>query len=591
MKKTTEKQICMIPIALWFVIIPIIVKVKFYANPLADYPWYSNEATLADFFLYYKSLFVTITGVLMLVLLIWQISKMRRKDTLLNSDTRIFIPIGIYLLLAVLSSLLSDYGYFCVHGMPDQFETVWNIIGYVVALLYCYYVVTYHDADKSILSITFVGAALVGLICVLQFFKMDIYRMIYSGDGYTFSFEEGTVYGPFYNINYVGFYTLLLAPLFVALFICCKKTVIRVITAILTVALIIALVGADSLAADIALVAVIVFAALFLLLKNTKTKKILWLPFIVILIGIVGACIVALPRISAYITASNTEKTDLENIFTNDDNVEIDYKGEKLFVRMEQQDGTLAFELYDQNQNAIPCEYQSSADDDYYYYTINDERFSTITLTPAIITNDPTTYGFMATIDDKNWYFTNELSDDGTYYYYSDLGTISKLTPDTPSADFAPLQNKSSLANGRGYIWDKTIALLKDYLFVGSGADTFALVYPNGDFVDKYNNGYDNMIISKPHCLYLQIAVQSGVLSLICFLVFYMWYFISSLRLYFKQRINNPLVAAGFGILLGTLGYMISALANDSTITVAPVYWGLLGIGIGINHRIRTSAK
>ena len=590
MKKTTEKQICMIPIALWFVIIPIIVKVKFYANPLADYPWYSNEATLADFFLYYKSLFVTITGVLMLVLLIWQISKMRRKDTLLNSDTRIFIPIGIYLLLAVLSSLLSDYGYFCVHGMPDQFETVWNIIGYVVALLYCYYVVTYHDADKSILSITFVGAALVGLICVLQFFKMDIYRMIYSGDGYTFSFEEGTVYGPFYNINYVGFYTLLLAPLFVALFVCCKKTIIRVITAILTGALMIALIGAESLAADVALVAVIVFAALFLLLKNIKTKKILWLPFIVILIGIVGVCIIALPRVSAYITASNTEKTDLENIFTNDDNVEIDYKGEKLFVRMEQQDGTLAFDLYDQNKNAVPCEYQSSADD-YYYYTINDERFSTITLTPAIITNDPTTYGFMATIDDKNWYFTNELSDDGTYYYYSDLGTISKLTPDTPSADFALLQNKSSLANGRGYIWDKTIPLLKNYLFVGSGADTFALVYPNGDFVDKYNNGYDNMIISKPHCLYLQIAVQSGVLSLICFLVFYMWYFISGLRLYFKQRINNPLVAAGFGILLGTLGYMISALANDSTITVAPVYWGLLGIGIGINHRIRTSAK
>ena len=590
MKKTTEKQICMIPIALWFVIIPIIVKVKFYANPLADYPWYSNEATLADFFLYYKSLFVTITGVLMLVILIWQISKMRRKDTLLNSDTRIFIPIGIYLLLAVLSSLLSDYGYFCVHGMPDQFETVWNIIGYVVALVYCYYVVTYHDADKSILSITFVGAALVGLICVLQFFKIDIYRMIYSGDGYTFSFKMGTVYGPFYNINYVGFYTLLLAPLFVALFVCCKKTIIRVITAILTVALIIALVGAESLAADVALVAVIVFAALFLLLKNTKTKKILWLPFIVILIGIVGACIVALPRVSAYITASNTEKTDLENIFTNDDNVEIDYKGEKLFVQMEQQDGTLAFKLCDQNQNAVPCEYQSSADD-YYYYTIHDERFSAITLTPAIITNDPTTYGFMVTIDYKNWYFTNELSDDGTYYYYNDLGKISKLTADTPSADFAPLQNKSSLASGRGYIWNKTITLLKDYLFVGSGADTFALVYPNGDFVDKYNNGYDNMIISKPHCLYLQIAVQSGVLSLICFLVFYIWYFISSLRLYFKQRIDNPLVAAGFGILLGTLGYMISALANDSTITVAPVYWGLLGIGIGINHRIRTSAK
>ena len=591
MKKTTEKQICLIPIALWLVVIPLIVKLKFYANPLVDYPWYSSEVNLADFFLYYKSVFTTITGAIMLAVLIWQISKMRRKDTLINTDTRMFLPVGIYLILAIVSSLFSKYGYFCAHGMPDQFETLWNIIAYVVAMVYCYFVVTYHDADKPILGITFVGAALVGLICVLQYFKIDIYRMIYTGEGYSFSFEEGVVYGPFYNINYVGFYTLLLVPLFIALFICCKKTVVRVITALLTVALLIALVGAESLAADISMVAMAVFAVFFLLLKNTKSKKILWLPVGVLVAGAISVCVIALPRVNAYLAASNTEKTDLENIYTNDDNVEIDYRGQKLYIQMEQKDDALAFNLYDQDQNPISCEYQSSADGEYYYYTINDDRFSTITLTPAVITDDPTTYGFMASVDEKGWYFTNELTDDGTYYYYNDLGKICKLTPDTPSADFGSLVNKSSLANGRGYIWNKTMTILKDYIFVGSGADTFALVYPNGDFVDKYNNGYDNLIITRPHCMYLQIAVQSGVLSLICFLVFYIWYFISSLRLYYKQRLNNPLVAAGFGILLGTMGYMISALANDSTITVAPVYWGLLGIGIGINHRIRSSAS
>lgn len=589
MKKITEKQICMIPLALWFVIIPIIVKMKLFANPLIDYPWYSNETSLSDFFLYYKSAFVTITGGLMLALLIWQISKMRRKDTLLNTDSRLFIPIGIYMFLVVVSSLFSSYGYFCVHGMPDQFETIWNIIAYIVAMVYCYFVITYHDSDKSILWLIFIGAALVGLICVLQYFKIDIYRAIYSGEGYIFSFEEGTVYGPFYNINYVGFYTLLLVPLFIALFICCKKTIIRVISAILTIALMIALIGADSLAADVSLIVVAVFAILFILLKNVKKKKMLWFPIGIILIGAVSICIIAFPRVNAYLSASDTEKTDLENIFTNDDNVEIDYKGQKLFIQMKQDGSSLGFDLYDQDQNTISCNYQSSAAGDYYYYTIDDERFSTITLTPAVITNDPTTYGFMATIDDKNWTFTNEMSDDNTYYYYNDLGKLCKLTEETTSADFAPLRNKSSLANGRGYIWNKTIELLKEYIFVGSGADTFALIYPNGDFVDKYNNGYDNMIITRPHCLYLQIAVQSGMLSLICFLVFYIWYFISSLRLYFKQRIDNQLVAAGFGILLGTMGYMISALANDSTITVAPIYWGLLGIGIGINHRIRLS--
>ena len=164
MKKVTEKQICLIPLALWFMIIPLIVKVKFYANPLTDYPWYSSEASLADFFLYYKSMFVTITGVLMLAFLVWQIGKMQRKDTLVNTDTRIFIPIAIYLLLAIASSLFSDYGYFCTHGMPDQFETIWNLIAYIIALVYCYYVIVYHDSDKPILGMVIIGAALVAAI-------------------------------------------------------------------------------------------------------------------------------------------------------------------------------------------------------------------------------------------------------------------------------------------------------------------------------------------------------------------------------------------------------------------------------------------
>ena len=106
--------------------------------------------------------------------------------------------------------------------------------------------------------------------------------------------------------------------------------------------------------------------------------------------------------------------------------------------------------------------------------------------------------------------------------------------------------------------------------------------------MDKYNNGYDNLILTKPHSLYLQIAVQTGVLSLICFLVFYLWYFISSLRFYFRQRFDNLLTVTGFAIMLGTLGYMISALANDSTVTISPLYWALIGIGIGINRRIRS---
>lgn len=589
MKKYMKMNVCCIPLILWLVIIPVVVKVKFFPNPLTEYPWYSNEASLADFFLYYKSMLITITGILMIAMLCWQISKMRRKDTLINADTRIFVPIIVYLVLVIFSSLFSQYGYFCTHGMPDQFETVWNLIAYVVALFYCYYVTVYQDSDVPILTLIFIGAALVAAICVLQYFKIDIYRMIYAGDGYTFTFAEGMVYGPFYNVNYVGDYVVLFAPLFIFLTVLYPNVKVKIASAILAVLLLISMWGAVSSTAWVAFAGVCVFAALFLLFKNVKAKKVLWLPIVVILIGGICACIMLLPRVSAYVQSTNTEKTNLENIYTNDDAVEIDYKGQKLFIQMTHTGDMLNFYFRDENQAEVSWEYNSS--DQSYYYTLTDERFGGMTVTPVLITEDPAKYGFMVYIDDKNWCFTNEMTDDGTYYYYTDLGKLTKLTEDNISDDFTLLENVSSLANGRGYIWNKTISLLKNYIFLGSGADTFAVVYPNDDFVDKYNNAYDNLIITKPHNMYLQIAVQSGLLSLICLLVFYLWYFISSVRIYFKQRLDSLPVIMGFAIMLGTLGFMIAGLANDSTVTVSPLFWALMGVGIGINCKVKKAAE
>lgn len=149
MKKVIEKNICMIPLVIWIVIIPIVVKAKFYTNPLAEYPWYSQEAVQADFFLYYKSMLVTFMGGIMFLLLAWKISKIHSPKILITYDAKIFIPIILYLVLVVLSSIFSEYGYFCIHGIPDQFETVWNQIAYVVVIFYCYYFIVYHNSEKK----------------------------------------------------------------------------------------------------------------------------------------------------------------------------------------------------------------------------------------------------------------------------------------------------------------------------------------------------------------------------------------------------------------------------------------------------------
>lgn len=586
MKSKNEKYICMIPLMLLFVIVPLIVKVKIYENPLIDYSWYSYEDVLADFFLYYKSMFITMTGVIMLVLLGWQISKMRRKETLISADTRIFVPIIVYTALVILSSLFSEYGYFCTHGMPDQFETVWNLLAYVIAVFYCYYLVVYHQSENMMFTLIYVGAMLVGLVCLSQFLKKDIYRWVYSGEGYSFTFDEGVVYGPFYNINYVGFYVLLFIPLILAITFIYKDIRVRAISAILLAMLLIALVGAKSITGEISLVGVSVFAILFLMFKKMKSKKSCIVCILLLIVACIGVSVAVWPRMKGYLQTLDNVKTDLESIYTRDEYVEINYKGEQLLIQMVPASDVLIFRVTDQNQNEITTKY-ATADEGYYYYEIDDKRFENITLTPATLDDEGAKYGFMVMIDGKPWNFSNQLTDDGTYYYYTATGKLTKLTEENISDDFGPLKKLSGLASGRGYIWNKTIALLKDYILIGSGADTFAVVFPNDDVVDKSNHNCDNLIFSKPHNLYLQIAVQTGVLSLICYLIFYAWYFFSSLRIYYNRKLDTPLSVTGFAIMLGTLGYMISGLANDSSVTVAPLFWALMGIGIGINHRLK----
>jgi O-antigen ligase len=126
---------------------------------------------------------------------------------------------------------------------------------------------------------------------------------------------------------------------------------------------------------------------------------------------------------------------------------------------------------------------------------------------------------------------------------------------------------------------------------LGSGADTFIFEFPQQDYVNLYNYGYVDQLVTKPHSLYLQIGVQTGVLSLLALIVFYFMYFISSFKLYIKGQFMTYYSKVGLSIFIGTFSYLICEIANDSSITVAPVFWVLIGLGIAINHKVNLSLK
>ena len=64
-------------------------------------------------------------------------------------------------------------------------------------------------------------------------------------------------------------------------------------------------------------------------------------------------------------------------------------------------------------------------------------------------------------------------------------------------------------------------------------------------------------------------------------------YFISCIKLYINDKSNSKLTYIGIAIFVGTISYMISAISNDSSITVAPVFWAVIGVGIAVNQIVK----
>ena len=58
---------------------------------------------------------------------------------------------------------------------------------------------------------------------------------------------------------------------------------------------------------------------------------------------------------------------------------------------------------------------------------------------------------------------------------------------------------------------------------------------------------------------------------------------------YIKGKFDTYASQLGVGIFLASIGYMIAGITNDSTITVAPIFWILMGVGFSMNKIVKKS--
>lgn len=578
------KNYFIIPIILIIVILPLIVRLKYYNPNMSQYPWFGANTSQADYFLFYKQKFTIWMTVIMTLIIVLK-AYFKRASLRFAPE---FIPLSIYALLVIGSAVFSKYASYSFSGGFEQFESVFALLGYCIITYYSFLFISSERDIKVLINMIITAALIMSFIGILQFTGHDLFGSEFGldlilpdkfrkGASLILNFGKNRVYLSLYNPNYVGVYTALIIPILIVIALFNKNIIIKGLSIIATIGLTICLIGSQSLAGLVSM-AVAVFFILLFAWRYLLKRIYITIPVIALLV------------ISLFILNIQTDRlleNKLLNMFeyqgpiykttamaTNDDNISITYDGNQLFVQYVLNDNLTATILpYDGEYKQVAGTYDAATNT----IQLTDERFIGITIGMG-----STSGIFYISCEGLQFNFTNQ-TDDGTYYYINSKGILDKMIT-APSAVFT---GHESFASNRGYIWSRTIPLIKNYILLGSGPDTYTLVYPQNDYLKMAQCGFTDIVLTKPHSMFLQMSIETGLLSLIAFLTFYAIYFVSSMVLYIKGIFNSVYSKIGFAIFVGTISYMISAISNDSSITTAPVFWALIGTGISVNRKAK----
>lgn len=606
-----------VPVILALALVPLISSAKQYKTGLSDQPWFFNTDSSIDIFLYWKGRALVLLAVIMAVLFVGTVIELWSKRQERNNQKKIskaggfltimrericrpeMICLLIYFAFAVVSAFLSDYKDFALGGSYEQWEGLNVLTAYVILLLYVYLTTGTEKVVRILLYSLVTGAFVIGLIGTFQFFRMDFFRssagqavmnlMSSTKMNFSFNFSDGWVYATLYNPNYVGSYAALLLPVVVVLSAMQWKKISRcfsVLSMITVCLLTVTLLGSKSLTGCIGVIAGAIFALIFLfpriLAHAGKVKTAVGVGVAAVLV--VTFCLIFPDAVKTgwdKLFHPTADSHTLQTLADTDDGLLVEtVSGGKVYLTMTG-DANDPFSVTDADKTTVSCTKASDAD----YYTIHADGFDSVQLKYSTSTiNDEVCpcVVIKTTSNDKEWAVTLW---NNSYQIINAFQKLDELK-EIPQMGF---RDRQHFGDKRGYIWSRTFPLLKKYIVLGSGPDTFTEVFPNDDYVGKNNMNYYQSIVTKPHNMYLQIWVQTGLVSLLGFLGVFFIYFVRSIRLYFKRPLNSLLEKTGVTVLISISGYMVTGLANDSTVSVAPVFWGMLGLGMAVNHMVRRS--
>ena len=575
----------LLPLQFVLVLLPLILYLYMGNSGYAVYSWNSSEDAYVDVFLHGKMVAFTIVGAITLVLAIYKTIKLGREDR--KKALCHFIPLFVYLGFVVLSTICSENITYSLSGSMDAKEPFGVLAGYVIVAFYAYLVIDGIEDLGHLTAAAVIGGAGMAVVGVLQVIGKDpltteFVQRMFAGKEFIetygllhLTFPVGQAYGTLFNPNYVGTYVAMYTPLLLIGFVMYKQIWKKAVCGFTVIGLLIMLFASQSRTGLISVIAVAVIMIVFL-------GRSIWKHWYLVI-----------PGVTFVIMSFQLFDTYRDNLLTNRLKQMFTIEASELPVRGVDTTGNGVRVLYKDTEFTVMMPVSGT---DYGYIVLENGKQKEVTFDEnrifAYVTLDngeeiaiqtvsfENSYAFGLKINGRDFYFTNQLVV-GNYKYINEMGRLDEcIIPDNAFPGY------EKVASGRGYVWGRSIPLLKSNLVVGSGPDTFGIEFPQNDYVARYKSGYDNIIFTRPHNFYLQMGVQTGTLSLLAFLVFYAIYFIGSFRRYCFRKFGKAEEWIGFALFLSTVGFMAAGIANDSLIVVTPVFYLLLGAGMAVNVKL-----
>lgn len=589
------------PISVILTIVPLIVRMRQSDPGQETLDLYGSGAT-TDLFTQNKEIaLIFFSAITLIIGLVFLKKFYEKKDKLINAA---IICSLIFLGFTFMSTLFSKYRHVALWGIYDRSEGFITTACYVLLFIYSIYTFKNTEQFKFILVPILILVYINGFLGLFQYFGADLIKTSLGGliaiprsygidaSQLTLAYESGTIYGTLYHYNYVGSFTALVLPILFGASVIEDDVLLKLLSMLGSIVGLWLLFGSTSRAGLIGFVAIIIFACIFfgkLLIKKKKAILIVVACLAVFTVGLnfatSGKIFKRIPSLVSDAVSLFKSNSDfdyrnyipIQDIETVDGNIVIKVPNDTLTISYENDD----YVFTDSENQVINYTSTYNSKVKAYDYTTDNSNFSNISFRAGKVKSKTKNDGLMLILNGTSNEFMFIVHDDNS------MNLINPKTLEEYELEFPEVigfNGKEKLASSRGYIWGRSIPLLKNTLILGTGPDTFSFDFPQNDKLGiLYAYGTTNMIISKAHNLFLQIGINNGVIALLGFLGIIILYLIDSFKLYVLKNKYNEKQIMGTILCLSIIGYLVTGIFNDSVICVAPIFWIMIGVGFAVN--------